>query len=108
MHGRGACANFTLQSAHGFTLECRCSFTPLPRQIRPSGMFHVGYRDPPRNLTAAQRSTLGRAWAKIDGGMTLTPAQLEQLCAEHDAPEEMFAALDVLGGELAKASAALP
>ena len=37
VHGRGACANFTLQSAHGFTIEFRRLFTPLPRQIRPSG-----------------------------------------------------------------------
>ena len=37
VHGRGAWADFTLKSAHCFTIECRCSFTPLPRQIRPSG-----------------------------------------------------------------------
>ena len=37
MHGRGACVHFTLQSAHGFAIECRCAFSPLPRQIRPGG-----------------------------------------------------------------------
>ena len=29
--------DFTLKSAHGFNIECRYSFTPLSRQIRPSG-----------------------------------------------------------------------
>ena len=29
--------------------------------------------------------------------VTLTPAQLEQLCAEHDRPEELCTALERLG-----------
>ena len=37
VHGRGTCADFMLKSAHGYTIECRPSFTPLPRQSRPSG-----------------------------------------------------------------------
>ena len=36
-HCRGACADSTLKSAHGFAIERRYSFAPLPRQIRPSG-----------------------------------------------------------------------
>ena len=31
VHGRGACADFTLKSVHGFTIECRHSFTPFAK-----------------------------------------------------------------------------
>jgi hypothetical protein len=62
--------------------------------------YFGGYRE--QHLSADQRAALEHAWGGLEGRVALTPAQLEQLCAEHDAPEELCSALEVLGGQLAQ------
>ena len=50
------------------------------------------------HLSTAQVEELEEAWGMLGNGrITLTPAQLEQLCAENDKPEQLFAALRRLG-----------
>ena len=51
------------------------------------------------NLTDSQQAALAAAWTCAARRCTLTPAQLEQLCAEHDTPEELFEALNRLGAD---------
>ena len=76
-------------------LKLLLDYIELPEVKLMVGHYFGGYRG--ETLSSAQLSALERAWGQVSRRATLTPAQLEQLCAEHDTPDELCALLERLG-----------
>ena len=75
-------------------LKLYLGYIELPEASRMVDHYFGGYRGD--HLTGKQLAQLECVWKRLEKGVSLTPAQLEQLCAEHDTPEELFSALDQL------------
>ena len=72
-------------------------YVELPEATEMVQHYFGGYRGV--LLDAAQRAALAGAWRVLEGrGARLTPAQVEQLCAEHETVDELCDALREIGG----------
>lgn len=80
-------------------LKLYLGYIELPEATSMVDHYFGGYRG--QHLTDAQRARLAAAWEAAMRAVTLTPAQLEQLCAEHDEPEELCTALERFGAAAA-------
>ena len=70
-------------------------YVELPEATEMVQHYFGGYRGV--LLDAAQRAALAGAWRALEGrGARLTPAQVEQLCAEHDSVDEFLHGLGAL------------
>jgi len=75
-------------------LKLYLGYIELPEARRMIDFYFGGYRG--NHLTGIQISQLEHVWERLAKSVSLTPAQLEQLCAEHDTPEGLCSALDQL------------
>ena len=70
-------------------------YVELPEATEMVQHYFGGYRGV--LLDAAQRAALEAAWARVVGaGISLTPAQLEELCAEYESVAALCAGLERL------------
>ena len=76
-------------------------YVELPEATEMVQHYFGGYRG--ELLDAAQRAALEAAWARVVGaGISLTPAQLEELCAEYESVESLCAGLERLAASVAR------
>ena len=80
-------------------LKLYLGYIELPEATLMVDHYFGGYKD--QHLSDAQIYALEVAWTLVErAGVSLTPAQLEQLCAENDQPEQLCAALSRLGTQI--------
>ena len=79
-------------------------YVELPEATEMVQHYFGGYRGV--LLDAAQRAALEAAWARVVGaGISLTPAQLEELCAEYESVAALCAGLERLAASVSASGA---